>query len=60
MKVSTLTIKGAKDSEVELPIVFNTPYRKDLIHKVYTKLNTHQFQPKGTPQQQEWMFLQTH
>ena len=48
MKVSSLTIKGTKDSEVELPSVFNTPYRKDLIHKVYTNLNTHHFQPKGT------------
>ena len=48
MKVTSLTTKGTKDSEIELPSVFETPYRKDLIHKIYTNLNTHQFQPKGT------------
>ena len=48
MKITTLTTKGTKDSEVELPSIFETPYRKDLIHKIYTNLNSHQFQPKGT------------
>ena len=48
MKVPTLTIKGTKDSELELPSIFETPFREDLIHKIYTNLNTHQFQPKGT------------
>lgn len=48
MKATILTTKGTKDSEIDLPILFNTPFRKDLIHKVYTNLNTHQFQPKGT------------
>ena len=44
MKAITLSTSGSKEGEVELPIVFSTPFRKDLIHKVYTNLNTHQFQ----------------
>ncbi len=48
MKTTSLSIKGTKQGEVELPNVFNTPYRKDLIHKVFTNLNSHHFQPKGT------------
>ena len=31
MKVLTLGINGAKESEIELPLVFSTPFRKDLI-----------------------------
>ncbi len=48
MKVQSLAIDGKEDSQVEVPMVFETPYRKDLIHRVYTNLNTHRFQPKGT------------
>ena len=47
MKAITLSTSGSKEGEVELPIVFSTPFRKDLIHKVYTNLNTHQFQRQG-------------
>lgn len=47
MKTASLTTSGSKAEEVELPIVFNTPFRKDLIHKAYTNLNTHQFQRQG-------------
>ena len=35
MKVPTLTTKGTKDSEIEFQVFFNTPFRKDLIHKIY-------------------------
>ena len=48
MKVPTVTTTGSKADEIELPLIFETPFRKDLIHKVYTNLNSHQFQPKGT------------
>ena len=41
MKVSTLTIKGTKESEIELPLIFSTPFRKDLISKSYTNLTSH-------------------
>jgi len=47
MKTTSLTISGSKGEEVELPLVFNTPFRQDLIHRVYTNLNSHQFQRQG-------------
>ena len=47
MKAITLSTNGSKEGEVELPIIFSTPFRRDLIHKVYTNLNTHQFQRQG-------------
>ena len=47
MKVSALNISGAKESEVELPLVFSTPFRNDLIVKAFTNLNSHKFQPQG-------------
>ena len=48
MKVPTLDLNGTKKEEIELPIVFSTPFRKDLISKSFTKLNSHKFQPQGT------------
>lgn len=47
MKAVTFSTDGAKEGEVELPLVFSTPFRRDVIHKVYTNLNTHQFQRQG-------------
>ncbi len=47
MKVQTLTITGTKDSEIELPLVFSTPFRKELIHKAVIHLTTNQFQRQG-------------
>ena len=48
MKVASLSIQGTKDADVELPLIFETPFRRDLIHKVYTNLDSHHYQPKGT------------
>lgn len=48
MKVSVYSTSGSKEEEIELPLVFSTPIRKELIHKAYTNLYSHQFQPKGT------------
>ena len=31
MKVPTFTINGTKENEIELPLVFSTSFRKDLI-----------------------------
>ena len=45
--VPVLTVEGGKDGEVELPLVFSTPFRHDLIHKAFTNLNSHKFQPQG-------------
>lgn len=47
MKVPILAITGDKKGEIELPIIFSTPFRKDLIHKAFTNLNSHKFQPQG-------------
>jgi len=48
MKAKTYTITGEEDGTIDLPDIFETPYRYDLIHKAYTILNSHKFQPKGT------------
>lgn len=48
MKVKALSINGSNDGEIDLPQVFETPIRNDLIHKAYVNLDTHHFQPKGT------------
>ncbi len=40
--------KGDKVGTMQLPPVFETPFRHDLIHRIYTIQNTHSFQPKGT------------
>lgn len=47
MKISTYTITGTKEEEIELPQIFSTPYRRELIHKAFTHLNSHKFQPQG-------------
>ncbi len=46
-RTATYTTAGAKDDEVELPPVFSTPFRRELIHKTFTNLNSHKFQPQG-------------
>lgn len=47
MKATVSATTGTKEGEIELPLVFSTPYRKELIHKAYTNLNSHKFQPQG-------------
>jgi large subunit ribosomal protein L4e len=47
MKTTSYTTTGTKDGEVELPIIFSTPYRKELIHKAFTNLTSHKFQRQG-------------
>lgn len=47
MKAVTYSTNGSKEGEIELPQVFSTPIRKDLIHKAYTNLNSHKFQRQG-------------
>ena len=46
-KATAYTTTGTKDGEVELPLVFSTPFRRELIHKAFTNLNSHKFQPQG-------------
>ena len=47
IKTTSLTITGDKADEIELPLVFSTPFRKELIHKAWTNLNSHKFQRQG-------------
>ena len=47
MRVPVLSTNGSKDGEVELPIVFRTPLRNDLIRKAYIHLESHKFQRQG-------------
>ncbi|MGB6464329.1 MAG: 50S ribosomal protein L4 [Nitrosotalea sp.] len=47
MKSPVLSLSGAKDGEIELPLVFSTPIRKDLIHRAYVHLESHSFQRQG-------------
>ena len=47
MQVPLLTINGTEEDKVELSTVFLTDLRKDLIHKAFTNLNSHKFQPQG-------------
>ncbi len=46
-KTPTLTLEGTRSGEIELPAVFATPFRKDIIHKAFTNLNSHRFQRQG-------------
>jgi len=47
VNVPTFTMNGTKESDIELPLVFSTSFRKDLISKSFTNLNSHKFQPQG-------------
>ena len=47
MKTYTYSTTGTKEEEIELPLVFSTPFRRELIHKAFTNLNSHKFQPQG-------------
>lgn len=47
MKTQVLSTSGAKDGEIELPPVFLTPIRNDLIHRAYVHLESHSFQRQG-------------
>jgi len=46
-KITTYTTTGTKDGEIELPLIFSTPFRRELIHKAFTNLTSHKFQPQG-------------
>ena len=48
MMVQVFSTSGATDGEVEIPPIFSTPIRRDIIQKAYINLESHRFQPKGT------------
>ncbi len=47
MKAATYTTTGTRDTEIELPMIFSTPFRRELIHKAFTNLTSHKFQKQG-------------
>ena len=47
MKVVVRSMYGNEEGSVELPRIFSTPFRRDLIHKAYVNLDSHRFQPQG-------------
>lgn len=47
MKATVYSLEGSKIEEIELPKVFSTPFRPDVIHKAYIHLQSRQFQTQG-------------
>src|ERR671927_391010 len=47
IKAKVVSLTGKDSNEVELPIVFDTPYRPEVIHKVYVNLLSHSYQRQG-------------
>jgi large subunit ribosomal protein L4e len=48
MKTDMVGIDGRVVGEIELPRVFETPYRPEVIHKVYVNLLSHSYQRQGS------------
>jgi large subunit ribosomal protein L4e len=47
MKAKVIATTGKDVAEIELPVVFDTPYRPEVIHKVYVNLLSHSYQRQG-------------
>jgi large subunit ribosomal protein L4e len=47
MKARVIALDGTDSGEIELPAVFNTPYRPEVIHKVYVNLLSHSYHRQG-------------
>ena len=47
MKTKVLATTGKEAGEIELPAVFDTPFRPEVIHKVYVNLLSHSYQRQG-------------
>ncbi len=47
MKAKVVATTGKDTGEIELPVVFDTPYRPEVIHKVYVNLLSHSYQKQG-------------
>jgi len=47
MAVAVMRADGTRDGEVELPRVFATPFRLDIIARAHSILSTRRFQPQG-------------
>jgi large subunit ribosomal protein L4e len=47
MKAKVIALDGTESSEIDLPAVFDTPYRPEVIHKVYVNILSHSFHRQG-------------
>jgi large subunit ribosomal protein L4e len=47
MKATVIELDGRESTDIELPAVFDTPYRPEVIHKVYVNLLSHTYQRQG-------------
>ena len=47
MKAKVIGLDGTESAEIELPAVFDTPYRPEVIHKVYVNVLSHSYQRQG-------------
>jgi large subunit ribosomal protein L4e len=47
LRAPVYSLEGKQVDDVELPKVFSTPFRPDVIHKAYVNLQTHLFQLQG-------------
>src|SRR5829696_786946 len=47
MKAKVIGLDGTESGEMELPVVFDTPYRPEVIHKVYVNVLSHSYQRQG-------------
>jgi large subunit ribosomal protein L4e len=47
MKAKVVATTGKDAGEIELPLVFETPYRPEVIHKVYVNVLSHSYQKQG-------------
>jgi large subunit ribosomal protein L4e len=45
--VKILELDGSNQNTIDLPTVFKTPYRPEVIQKVYNNLNSYSFQKQG-------------
>jgi len=47
IKAPVYNLDGSVASEIDLPEVFSTPFRPDIIHRAYIALSSHNIQPQG-------------
>ncbi len=47
MKAEVVGLNGKSSSEVDVPSVFTTPLRPDLVKRAFWMVGSHRFQPKG-------------
>jgi len=47
LKAKVIGLDGKESSDIELPVVFETPYRPEVIHKVYVNVLSHSYQRQG-------------